>query len=107
MPLVGSKSSSLPHDLLRKAVATDFDGKIPQRYAVGLPLKMRVRSGDYISLAPELCMSHDNSWLIVLKLMSIGATRIRNPQQIVMTVDRDLQNSSNQTLKVPADRRLR
>jgi|SRR5579862_4708833 len=34
--------------------------KIVQRYAVGLPQGKIVRSGDYVSIKPEHCMSHDN-----------------------------------------------
>jgi homoaconitate hydratase len=73
--------------------------KIVQRYAVGIPEGKLVRSGDYISLAPERCMSHDNSWSIAVKYMSTGATQIRRPQQIVMTLDHDLQNTSRANLE--------
>ena len=38
---------------------------------LGLPEGKRVRSGDYISLAPEKVMSHDNSWPIASKFMSL------------------------------------
>lgn len=44
-------------------------------------------------------MSHDNSWAIALKFMSTGATQIRSPQQIVMTLDHDLQNKSRANLE--------
>ncbi|KAJ3531463.1 hypothetical protein NM208_g8869 [Fusarium decemcellulare] len=73
--------------------------KIVQRYAVGLPQGKVVRSGDYISLAPEFCMSHDNSWPIATKFMSIGATQINRPDQIVMTLDHDVQNTSPANLQ--------
>ncbi|PYH95506.1 homoaconitase [Aspergillus ellipticus CBS 707.79] len=73
--------------------------KIVQRYAVGLPEGKFVRSGDYISLAPQYCMTHDNSWPVALKFMSMGATKIHNPKQIVMTLDHDVQNTSESNLK--------
>ncbi|PYI17400.1 homoaconitase [Aspergillus japonicus CBS 114.51] len=73
--------------------------KIVQRYAVGLPPGKFVRSGDYISLAPGYCMTHDNSWPVALKFMSMGATKVHNPKQIVMTLDHDVQNTSPQNLK--------
>ncbi|KAJ5429537.1 Aconitase/3-isopropylmalate dehydratase large subunit alpha/beta/alpha subdomain 1/3 [Penicillium cf. griseofulvum] len=73
--------------------------KIVQRYAVGLPEGKLVRSGDYISLAPGYCMTHDNSWPVALKFMSMGATKVNNPEQIVMTLDHDVQNTSAANLK--------
>lgn len=73
--------------------------KIVQRYAVGLPKGKLVRSGDYISLAPQYCMTHDNSLPVSVKFMSMGATRIHRPQQIVMTLDHDVQNTSPANLQ--------
>src|SRR5207247_4080581 len=72
--------------------------KIVQRYAVGLPEGMLVRSGNYISLAPEYCMSHDNTWPIALKWMSMGAKQVRNPKQLVFALDHDIQNKSESNL---------
>lgn len=57
--------------------------KIVQRYAVGLPPGKLVRSGDYISLAPAVVMTHDNSFPVATKFMSMGATKIHNPDQLV------------------------
>jgi len=73
--------------------------KIVQRYAVGLPEGKLVQSGDYISLAPEYCMTHDNTWPIILRYMSMGATQIHRPQQLVMALDHDVQNISESNLK--------
>lgn len=56
---------------LERQPAQTLTEKIVQRYAVGLPEGKRVRSGDYISLAPEKVMSHDNSWPIASKFMSL------------------------------------
>ncbi|KAF4589688.1 Homoaconitase [Ophiocordyceps camponoti-floridani] len=58
-----------------------------------------VRSGDYISLSPQYCMTHDNSWPVALKFMSMGATQVRCPQQLVMTLDHDVQNKSDTNLQ--------
>jgi homoaconitate hydratase len=44
-------------------------------------------------------MTHDNSWPVHGKFVSIGATRIHNPEQIVMTLDHDIQNRSESNLK--------
>ena len=43
--------------------------------------------------------SHDNSLPIALKFMSIGASKIHNPDQIVITLDHDVQNESEKNLK--------
>lgn len=68
--------------------------KIVQRYAVGLPPGKRVRSGDYISLAPAAILTHDNSFPVATKFMSMGATKIHRPEQLVLALDHDLQNTS-------------
>lgn len=44
-------------------------------------------------------MTHDNSWPVALKFMSIGATKIHDKNQIVFTLDHDVQNESPQNLK--------
>lgn len=73
--------------------------KIVQRYSVGLAPGKKVKSGDYVTLQPAQCMTHDNSWPVALKMMSIGATQIKNPSQIVMTLDHDVQNKSEANLR--------
>ncbi|KAL9124828.1 MAG: hypothetical protein Q9217_005887 [Psora testacea] len=83
----------------KKATPQTLTEKIVQRYAVGLPEGKLVQSGDYISLAPEYCMTHDNSWPIILRYMSIGATQIHRPQQLVMALDHDVQNISESNLR--------
>ncbi|KAL5612884.1 hypothetical protein BROUX41_004038 [Berkeleyomyces rouxiae] len=73
--------------------------KIVQRYSVGLPEGKKVKSGDYVTLSPHHCMTHDNSWPVALKFMSIGASTIHNNRQVVMTLDHDVQNKSENNLK--------
>ena len=72
--------------------------KIVQKYAVGLPRDKVVKSGDYVTIAPHHCMTHDNSWPVALKFMSIGASKLNDPKQIVMTLDHDVQNKSEKNL---------
>ncbi|OCK84612.1 homoaconitase mitochondrial precursor [Lepidopterella palustris CBS 459.81] len=72
--------------------------KIVQKYAVGVAKGKLLRSGDYVTLQPHKCMTHDNSWPVALKFMSIGASKIHNPSQIVMTLDHDVQNKSEKNL---------
>lgn len=72
--------------------------KIVQQYAVGLAKDKLVKSGDYVTIAPHHCMTHDNSWPVALKFMSIGASKLNDPKQIVMTLDHDVQNKSEKNL---------
>ncbi|KAK3945771.1 mitochondrial Homoaconitase [Diplogelasinospora grovesii] len=73
--------------------------KIVQRYSVGLAPGKKVEAGDYVTLSPHHCMTHDNSWPVALKFMSIGASKIHDNKQIVMTLDHDVQNKSETNLK--------
>ncbi|KAB8416329.1 hypothetical protein FH972_024849 [Carpinus fangiana] len=73
--------------------------KIFQRHALDLAPGKVVRSGDFITLSPHRCMTHDNSWPVALKFMEMGATSLNNPNQIVMTLDHDVQNKSETNLK--------
>lgn len=73
--------------------------KILQRHAVGLPEGKVVRSGDYVQIEPHRCMSHDNTWPIAKKFMSMGATRVKDPKQLVFALDHDVQNKSESNLK--------
>lgn len=57
-----------------------------------------MRSGDYVTISPYKCMTHDNSWPVALKFMSIGASKLQDPKQIVMTLDHDVQNKSEKNL---------
>ncbi|KAG0668912.1 mitochondrial Homoaconitase [Maudiozyma exigua] len=72
--------------------------KIVQEHAVNLPKGKTVHTGDYVSIKPSFCMSHDNSWPVALKFMGLGATKIANPRQIVNALDHDIQNKSEKNL---------
>lgn len=72
--------------------------KIVQAHAVGLPKGKKVVSGDYVSIQPAHCMSHDNSWPVALKFMGLGASKIKNPKQVVNTLDHDVQNKTEKNL---------
>ncbi|TGO91496.1 hypothetical protein BPOR_0026g00200 [Botrytis porri] len=80
-------------------VAQTLTEKIVQRYSLGLAKDKVVKSGDYVTLSPHYCMTHDNSWPVATKFMSIGATKIHNINQIVCTLDHDVQNKSETNLK--------
>ncbi|CCE65472.1 hypothetical protein TPHA_0L01150 [Tetrapisispora phaffii CBS 4417] len=72
--------------------------KIVQSYSVNVPDGKKVVSGDYVTIQPAHCMSHDNSWPVALKFMGLGATKIKNPRQIVNTLDHDVQNKTEKNL---------
>lgn len=86
------------------ATARNFRGqnlteKIVQKYAVGLPPNKKVVSGDYVSIRPAHCMSHDNSWPVATKFMGLGAKKVKDNRQIVCTLDHDVQNKSEKNLE--------
>ena len=73
--------------------------KIVQRCFLGLPEGKRVKAGDYVTISPHHCMTHDNSWPVALKFMSVSTSKIRKWDQIVMTSNHDVQNKSDANLK--------
>ncbi|KAF4303916.1 putative homoaconitase protein [Botryosphaeria dothidea] len=98
--LEDSNASSLLSSLQKpQRVPQTLTEKIVQKYAVGLPDGKFVRSGDYVTISPAHCMTHDNSWPVALKFMGIGGTKIANNRQTVMTLDHDVQNKSESNLK--------
>lgn len=70
-----------------------------QRYAVDLQPDQQVQAGDYVSIRPGQVMTHDNTGPCISKFKSIGATRIRDPSQVVFTLDHDVQNKSAKNLQ--------
>ncbi|KAH9930106.1 uncharacterized protein B0H18DRAFT_1093777 [Fomitopsis serialis] len=72
--------------------------KVVQKYAVDLPPGKVVKAGDYVMIRPEHVMTHDNTGPVISKFKSIGATRIKNPSQLVFTLDHDVQNKSDKNL---------
>ncbi|CAK7215307.1 mitochondrial Homoaconitase [Sporothrix curviconia] len=73
--------------------------KLVQRCSIGLPAGKKVKSGDYITLQPHHCMTHDSSWPVSLKVMSIGTSEIHDNRQVVCTIDHDVQNKTKSNLK--------
>lgn len=73
--------------------------KIVQKYAIGVPDGKKVVSGDYVTIKPAHCMSHDNSWPVATKFMGLGATSVKDTRQIVCTLDHDVQNKSDKNLE--------
>lgn len=118
LPLSRALSSTIPHradvfpsQLQDPSAAAIFSSlkaprppqtlteKIVQRYSVGLGKDQYVKAGDYVTLSPHCVMTHDNSWPTASKFFSIGAKKIKNPSQVVMALDHDVQNKSESNLK--------
>lgn len=82
-----------------KKVPQTLTEKIVQKYSVGLAKDKYVRSGDYVTISPHRIMTHDNSWPVASKFMSMGASKLNDPKQVVMTLDHDVQNKSEKNLQ--------
>lgn len=79
--------------------AQNLTEKIVQRYAVGLPQGKTVKSGDYVSIKPAHCMSHDNTWPVALKFKGLGYDKVKDNRQVVNTLDHDVQNMTAKNLE--------
>jgi homoaconitate hydratase len=75
-------------------MAQNLTEKIVQKYSVGLAPNQKVHSGDTASIKPEYVMTHDNTGAVIPKFLSIGATRLANPRQVVHTLDHNIQDTS-------------
>ncbi|MBI5662082.1 MAG: homoaconitase [Ignavibacterium album] len=73
--------------------------KIAQKFAVGLNSKHEVHAGDYLSIKPAYVMTHDNTGAVIPKFKSIGATKLANPRQVVITLDHNVQDKSEKNLE--------
>src|SRR4030065_870663 len=73
--------------------------KIAQKYAVGLNPKHEVHAGDYLSIKPAYVMIHDNTGAVIPKFKSIGATKLFNPRQVVVTLDHNVQDKTEKNLE--------
>lgn len=87
------------HHSSRALRGQNLTEKIVQRYAVGLAPGKKVVSGDYVSIKPAHCMSHDNSWPVATKFMGLGANKVKDNRQIVCTLDHDVQNKLEKNLE--------
>ena len=73
--------------------------KIAQKFAVGLDPKHEVHAGDYLSIKPAYVMTHDNTGAVIPKFKSIGATKLFNPRQVVVTLDHNVQDKTEKNLE--------
>jgi homoaconitate hydratase len=73
--------------------------KIAQKYAVGLSTDHEVHAGDYLSIKPAYVMTHDNTGAVIPKFKSIGAKKLFNPRQVVVTLDHNVQDKTEKNLE--------
>ncbi|KAK9371208.1 hypothetical protein V1509DRAFT_613916 [Lipomyces kononenkoae] len=80
-------------------VPQNLTEKIVQKYSIGLPAGKYVRAGDFVTIKPQHCMTHDNSWPVAMKFHGLGATKVYDDRQVVLTLDHDVQNKSPKNLE--------
>ena len=61
--------------------------------------KRPLRAGDFLSIRPHRCMTHDNTSAVMSKFKGIGAKKIKDPQQLVFALDHDIQNKDESNQK--------
>jgi homoaconitate hydratase len=72
--------------------------KIAQKYMAEGPQRP-LRTGDFLSIRPHRCMTHDNTSAVMSKFKGFGAKRVKNPTQMVFALDHDIQNQDESNLK--------
>ena len=68
--------------------------KIARAHALGLPADHEVRTGDILRVRPAHVMTHDNTGAVIPKFTSLGAARVADARQPVITLDHDVQNDT-------------
>jgi len=58
-----------------------------------------LRAGDFLSIRPHRCMTHDNTSAVMSKFKSIGAKKVKDPHQLTFALDHDIQNRDESNLK--------
>ena len=72
--------------------------KITQLFADELQPNQKIQSGNFIYICPAYVMTHDNTGAIIPKFNAIGAQKIHNPKQVVITLDHNVQDKSEKNL---------
>jgi homoaconitate hydratase len=72
--------------------------KIAQTHMAEGP-KRPLRAGDFLSIRPHRCMTHDNTSAVMSKFKGIGAKKVKDPQQLVFALDHDIQNQDESNQK--------
>jgi len=58
-----------------------------------------LRAGDFLSIRPYRCMTHDNTSAVMSKFKAIGAKKLHDSRQMVFALDHDIQNRDESNLK--------
>ncbi len=72
--------------------------KIAQQHMTEGPSRP-LRAGDFLSVRPHRCMTHDNTSAVMSKFKGIGAKKVREPRQLVFALDHDIQNKDESNQK--------
>jgi len=77
--------------------------KIIQAHLVDAVSHPLVKSGQTVQLRPDTVMTHDNTAAVLKKFKSAGFLTIASPQQIVFTLDHNVQDKSVKNLNKYSD----
>ncbi|MGO9345410.1 MAG: homoaconitase [Terriglobales bacterium] len=72
--------------------------KIAQKHMTEGPARP-LRTGDFLSIRPHRCMTHDNTSAVMSKFKGIGAKKVKDSQQLTFALDHDIQNKDEANLK--------
>src|SRR6266702_7828111 len=72
--------------------------KIAQTHMSEGPSRL-LRKGDFLSIRPRRCMTHDNTSAVMSKFKGIGAKKVKDSQQLVFALDHDIQNQDEANQK--------
>jgi homoaconitate hydratase len=72
--------------------------KIAQKHMTEGPARP-LRAGDFLTIRPYRCMTHDNTSAVMSKFKGIGAKKVKDPQQLTFALDHDIQNRDEANLK--------
>lgn len=72
--------------------------KIAQSHMTEEPLRP-LRAGDFLSIRPHRCMTHDNTSAVMSKFKGIGAKKVKDPRQLTFALDHDIQNQDEANQK--------
>jgi homoaconitate hydratase len=95
---VGSFDSAQDYRVKAARMGQTIVEKIAQSHMAEGP-KRALRAGDFLSIRPHRCMTHDNTSAVMSKFKGIGAKNIKDPRQLVFALDHDIQNQEESNLK--------
>jgi len=79
-------------------MSQNYIEKITQKFCLNLRENQQVHAGDFVTISPAHVMTHDNTSAVIPKFKHMGAAKIANPQQIVFTLDHNVQDKGEKNL---------